>query len=101
MLSRVRFTKDALGIIKDIPPPPLVCVELNPGPEEVDKETRIKIIACVQDAGLGITETARLYGMDRRTVQILMSKVKKTKSVKNHPGRGRKRTLSESLNSEL
>src|SRR2546421_663519 len=37
-------------IVKDVPPPRLVCVELNPGPAPLNNHTRWKIIWFEEDA---------------------------------------------------
>ena len=77
-----------------VPAPRLVCVELNPGPRTLSERKREKIATLIEDAGLGISETARTLKTTRQTVQKTMKKYAETKSVKNRPGQGRKRKLT-------
>ena len=84
-------------MVKDVPPPLLVCVELNPGPTpKLTESKRQNIICFVEEAKKSITETAKHFGVDESTVKRLKRKYKKTGSVKNLPGQGRKRKLSKS-----
>lgn len=96
MLLSVRISRDASPPANHVPPPRLVCVELNPGPQEIAYDTRVKIIGCVEDAGMGVSETARKYNVDRSAVKKIMKKWRERKLVGNLPGRGRKRKLTES-----
>src|ERR1700761_4453348 len=84
-------------MVNDVPPPLLVCVELNPGPTpKLTESKRQNIICFVEEAKKSITETAKHFGVDESTVKRLKRKYKKTGSVKNLPGQGRKRKLSKS-----
>ena len=86
-----------LQVVKDVPHPLLVCVELNPGPTpKLNESTRQNIICFVEEAKKSIAETAKHFGVDESTVKRLKRKYKKTGSVKNLPGQGRKRKLSKS-----
>jgi len=80
--------------IKVVPPPRLVCVELNPGPPKLDTETRAKVIGYLE-AGKSIPEAAKHFNIGISTVKNLKRKVTRTGSVANLPGQGRKRKLSQ------
>jgi transposase len=82
-------------ITKAVPPPRLVCVELNPGPPKMTDSTRERIIGFLEAGGTP-AEAARQYNVTISSVTRLQEKVKETGSVKNRPGQGRKRKLSES-----
>lgn len=80
--------------IKVVPPPLLVCIELNPGPPKLDITKRAKVIGYLE-AGKSISETAKHFNIGKSTVNDLKRKVKQTGSVENRPGQGRKRKLSQ------
>lgn len=79
--------------MKKVPAPRLVCVELNPGPAPLSKDTRRKIIWYKEDAGISIHEICRKTGVTRPNIRAVLKKYKESKSVKNRPGQGRKRKL--------
>ena len=79
-------------IAKDVPPPLLVCVEVNPGPQ-MDTKKRERMIGYLE-AGKSNPEAAEHFEVSLSSVKRLKRKVKKTGSVKNLPGQGRKRKLS-------
>jgi transposase len=79
--------------MKEVPAPRLVCIELNPGPAPLSKDTRRKIIWYKEDAGISIHEISRKTGVTRLNIRAVLKKYKESKSVKNRPGQGRKRKL--------
>jgi len=78
---------------KDVPPPRLVCVELNPGPEEIDFATRNQVIGYLK-AGGSVPAAAKQFHVSKSAVKQLRKKEKETGSVATKKGRGRKRKLS-------
>ena len=85
-----------LPIVIFVPAPPLVGVELNPGPKNILSEwKRSQIVGFVQEAGKSIGEAKRHFKVSKNTVKRCLRKVKETGSVANRPGQGRKRKLSQ------
>lgn len=78
--------------IKFVPPPLLVCVELNPGPPELTNSERDQVVGFLAAGGTPV-EAAKHFGVTRDGIYKLKKKVKETKSVKTRKGRGRKRKL--------
>ena len=81
-----------------IPAPVLVCVEPNPGPprrsERLTEEKRWRVIHLNTELQLGPTAIAKRVGVHRNTVTALLHKYHETGTVKERPGRGRKRKVS-------
>jgi transposase len=77
----------------EVPAPPLVCIEVNPGPAPLDVMTRWKIIWYKQDAGLSLHEIERKLGVKREHIREILKKYHETGSVLNRTGQGRKRKL--------
>ena len=81
-----------------IPAPVLVCVEPNPGPprrsERLTEEKRWRVIHLNTELQLGPTAIAKRVGVHRNTVTALLRKYHETGTVKERPGRGRKRKVS-------
>src|ERR1044071_4979943 len=78
--------------IKVVPPPRLVCIEVNPGPGKMSDGKRERIIGFLEANGTP-TAAAEEYEVGR-PVYDLKNKVEETGSVKTRPGQGRKRKLS-------
>lgn len=78
-----------------VPPPRLVCVELNPGPPKMTEQKRERVIGFLEAGGTP-AEAAKQYDVTISSVTRLQEKVKETGTVKNRPGQGRKRKLSTS-----
>ena len=87
---------------KSVPAARLVCIELNPGPTprgrgtNVPEEKRWQVVFYSKDMKLGPAAVARKVGVNRHTVSAIMDKYKKTRSVHDVKGRGKKRKLSDS-----
>lgn len=81
-----------------IPAPVLVCVEPNPGPprrsERLTEEKRWRVIHLNTELQLGPTAIAKRVGVHRNTITALLHKYHETGTVKERPGRGRKRKVS-------
>jgi len=75
-----------------LPAPILVGVELNPGPA-LKREQR-KEILYMNSKGYSRPEIAERVGCRKQTVIDFLKRYKKTKSLANAPGQGRKRKLS-------
>lgn len=96
---------------KSVPAARLVCIELNPGPtprgrgKNVPEEKRWQVVFYSKDMKLGPAAVARKVGVNRHTVSAIMDKYKKTRSVHDVKGRGKKRNklhfFTENLNSEV
>lgn len=80
------------SITKDVPPPRLVCVELNPGPK-MDISTRNQVIGYLK-AGGSNTKAAKEFNVGIDAIKRLRRKVRETGSVETKKGQGRKRKLS-------
>jgi transposase len=84
---------------KFVPAPRLVCVELNPGPgrgKNLSEEEKWRIIFNWKDLKLNPNQIAKKLKKDYHTVDDLITKYQETGSVKDRPGRGRKRKLNAS-----
>src|SRR6185312_2047710 len=81
-------------IIKDVPPPRLVCVELNPGPPKMSVGERERVIGFLQGGGTP-QEAAISFGCGLSSVYDLKKKFEETGTVATRPGQGRKRKLSK------
>lgn len=80
-----------------VPGPRLVCVETNPGPRRstrLTEEKRWRIVHLHTELGLEPTPIAKRVGVHRNTVYAVINKYHETGSIKDRPGRGRKRKLS-------
>jgi len=80
-----------------VPQPPLVGVEPNPGPRRsprLSEEKRWRVIHLATELHLGPVAIAKRVGAHRDTVADLLKKYHDTGTVKDRPGRGRKRKLS-------
>lgn len=83
---------------KFVPASRLICIELNPGPGSgvhLDEATRLRIVTLNQDAAMTPTQIARKVQVSRQTISRVLSKYRRTRTVKDQPGRGRKRKLSQ------
>jgi transposase len=80
-----------------IPAPPLVGIELNPGPSEAEKK-RDQIVLLNKTGKMNEQEIAEIVGCSRKTVTRVLKRKEKNKkknvSMKNKPGQGRKRKLT-------
>ena len=84
-------------VIKFVPAPLLVGVELNPGPREskhLPEPDRWRIIFLKEENGLNPTQIARKMKIGRDTVYDTLNRYEETGTVHDRPGRGRKRILS-------
>lgn len=84
---------------KYVPAPRLVCVELNPGPgrgKHLKEEEKWRIILNWKDLKLSPNQIAKKLKHKPEHVTTLIEKYKQTGSVKDRPGRGRKRKLNAS-----
>jgi transposase len=88
-------------IKKWVPAPPLVGVELNPGPPRLPTEDRWAIVRLAKNQKkkkppkLNYSEIAREVGCSRDAVKNVLNRYEATGSVEDLPGRGRKRKFSE------
>jgi transposase len=80
--------------LKFVPAPPLVCVELNPGPPPLSNKKRKKIVKDALKLHLSEQALAEKYGVHVKSVRALLNKVAEEGSVRNRPGQGRKRKLN-------
>ena len=83
--------------VKVVPPPQLVCVELNPGPRTrgpISEDKRMRIVALYQNARWPKNKIAKELDVTPETVTSVVAKYEETGSVKNRSGQGRKRILS-------
>jgi hypothetical protein len=89
--------------VKFVPPPPLICVELNPGPPKktVEEIDRWRTVIYSNDLKMKQTAIAKKVGITQGEVSKILSKHKRTGSVKDAPGRGRKRKLSDADEKKL
>jgi transposase len=79
-----------------IPTPPLVCVELNPGPA-LSENQRQEIFTLRDKGRMSFNQIVDATGHSRRTVIRTLKKYRKKPSRKNLPGQGRKRKLTPDL----
>ena len=87
-MSRIKTT---------VPAPRLVCVELNPGPRRspwLTEGQRWRVIHLSTEDHLRPWSIAKKMSIAVSTVQDLLSKYAQTASVRDRPGRGRKRKLT-------
>ena len=80
-----------------VPAPRLVCVELNPGPRHTPRlteEQRWRVIHLSTEDHLRPWRIAKTMNIAVSTVQDLLRKYSETGSVRDRPGRGRKRKLT-------
>jgi Transposase and inactivated derivatives len=83
---------------KFVPAPPLVGVELNPGPGHASRwneERRWQIIFKWKDEKKGTRTIAKELGVSRSKVQDLIHKYQETGTIHDRPKPGRKRKLSD------
>ena len=83
----------SFSFIKVVPPPLLVCVELNPGPPKMTDEKRSEVIGYLK-AGKNAAEAAQEFHVDKSSVKRLKRKFRETGKVATRKGQGRKRKLS-------
>jgi transposase len=81
-----------------IPAPPLVGIELNPGPSAAERR-REQIVLLQKTKKFTQEEIANQLGCSERTVRNVLKRISKKKkkkvvSMKNKPGQGRKRKLT-------
>jgi len=85
-------------IIKFVPAPLLVGIELNPGPrgsKHLSEPQRWRIVFLNEENGLNETQIARKMKITRDTVYDTLQRYAETGTVHDRPGRGRKRKLTE------
>ena len=85
---------------KYVPPPRLVCIELNPGPgrgHQWSEEQKWSIITLWKHEGKSLHAIATELGVDRRNVKKLIEKYKETGTVERRSGQGRKRKLTRKI----
>jgi len=83
---------------KFTPPPRLVGVHPNPGPrrgERLSEYERYRIISLSKEEGLSHRQIARKMKINKQSVRNTLHKFRETNSVRDRPGRGRKRRVSE------
>lgn len=83
---------------KHVPAPPLVCVEPNPGPrrsQRLSEEERWRVIHLSTEMHLSHRNIAKRMGIRQQTVIDLLKKYHEIGAVKDRPGRGRKRVVTE------
>lgn len=81
------------------PPPPLVGIELNPGPprgKHLSDETKWRIVSLSDYTSRSISNISRTLGVSRFSVRNVLNKYRRTQSVDNVHSGGRKRKLSAS-----
>jgi transposase len=79
-----------------IPAPPLVGIELNPGPA-LTEEQRAEIVTLHNVAHYSIGKIIKTTGYSKNTIKRALKKNKEKKSLKNEPGQGRKRKIGPQL----
>ena len=85
-------------IDESVPALRLVCVETNPGPrrsQRLSEEERWRVIHSATEQHLGPSAIARKMGISKRTAILTLKKYVETGSMKDRPGRGRKRKLTK------
>jgi len=86
---------------QSVPAPPLIGVELNPGPKHgvhLDEKMKWKIVLWAEETKgktPNYTRIGRKAGCSRHAVRKILDKYKETGSVEDRPGRGRKRIFSD------
>ena len=84
---------------KSVPAPLLVGVEPNPGPpttRHLTEKQRWRIVILSEELQLTYAEIARRVNTSRFTVRSVLQRYHDTGSIKDRPGRGRKRKVSDS-----
>jgi transposase len=87
-----------MRIQQAVPAARLVCVELNPGPRRsprLTEEQRWRVIHLSTESHLSIRRIAKQMKVAKKTVEDLLHKYSKSGSVRDRPGRGRKRKLTK------
>lgn len=81
----------------NVPTPPLVGVELNPGPasgKKLNEEQRWRVIHLSSELHLSQRQIAKRMQISQKTVNHVLKKYRDTASVKERPRTGRKRKIS-------
>jgi transposase len=85
--------------VKSVPAPRLVGIEPNPGPGDVGnripEEQRWRVVFKKKDSKLTPPQIARELKMNKNTVNNILDKYEKTRTVHDRPKSGRKRKLSK------
>lgn len=71
-----------------------------PKTKEISLELRKKIVEA-HDKGQGYTAVSKRFTVSRTSVRCIIAKYKETNSVRNKPGRGRKRKISRTLERKI
>lgn len=85
-------------MVKSVPAPRLVGIHPNPGPPRgvhLTEKQRLRIIFLHEEDHLNGAQIAKRMKITERTVSLVLKKNRETGDVKDRPGRGRKRILSE------
>ena len=87
-----------------VPTPPLVCVETKPGPrrsQRLTEEERWRVIHLSTELHLSHSAIAKRMEISRHTVIDLLKKYHEIGTVKDRPGRGRKRKIEEQFEHKI